>query len=204
MASAPRVVAVNLVAVNVVSTVWGMRPLSRIAIVIVAAVAENGVIGQEGHLPWRLKSEMQRFRTLTWGKPVVVGRKTYLSFTKQPLPGRTNIVVSRDPNFAVAGALVTSSLVNALEAARGDALRRGADAVVVLGGADIYKQTLALADRLVITQVHLRPSGDTKFPEIDPAIWSAAGQTEHQAGAGDEAGFTVVEYVRTKGGAAPA
>jgi len=193
----------RLVAVNVASTVWGMGPLSRIAIVIVAAVAENGVIGQEGHLPWRLKSEMQRFRSLTWGKPVVVGRKTYLSFTKQPLPGRTNIVVSRDPNFAVAGALATSSLVNALEAARGDALRRGVDSVVVLGGADIYKQTLALADRLVITQVHLRPSGDTKFPDIDPAIWSAAGRTEHQAGAGDEAGFTVVDYVRIKGGAVP-
>jgi dihydrofolate reductase len=199
MASARR-----LVAVNVASTVWGIGPLSSIAIVIVAAVAENGVIGQEGHLPWRLKSEMQRFRALTWGKPVVVGRKTYLSFTKQPLPGRTNIVVSRDPNFAVAGALVTSSLVNALETARGDALRRGVDTVVVLGGADIYKQTLALADRLVITRVHLRPSGDTKFPDIDPVTWSAAGRTEHQAGPDDEAGFTVFEYVRIKGGAAPA
>jgi dihydrofolate reductase len=176
--------------------------LSSVAIVIVAAVAENGVIGQEGHLPWRLKSEMQRFRALTWGKPVVVGRKTYLSFSKQPLPGRTNIVVSRDPNFAVTGALVTSSLANALETARGDALRRGVDSVVVLGGADIYKQTLALADRLVITQVHLRPSGDTKFPDIDPATWSAAGRTEHQAGPDDEAGFTVVDYVRIKGGAA--
>jgi len=199
MASARR-----LIAVNVASTIWGMGPLSSIAIVIVAAVAENGVIGQEGRLPWRLKSEMQLFRTLTWGKPVVVGRKTYLSFTKQPLPGRTNIVVSRDPNFAVAGALVTPSLVNALETARGDALRRGVDTVVVLGGADIYKQTLALADRLVITQVHLRPSGDTKFPDIDPATWSAAGRTEHQAGPDDEASFTVVEYVRIKGGAAPA
>ena len=165
-------------------------------IILVAAVADNGVIGQNGRLPWRLKSEMQRFRALTWGKPVVVGRKTYLSFTKQPLPGRTNIVVSRDPNFAVAGALVTSSLVNALEAARGDALRRGVDAVVVLGGADIYRQTMALADRLVITRVHLRPSGDTKFPNIDPTAWNEAARTEHPAGPGDEAGFTVVEYVR--------
>ena len=172
-------------------------------IILVAAVAENGVIGQNGRLPWRLKSEMQRFRSLTWGKPVVVGRKTYLSFTKQPLPGRTNIVVSRDPNFAVAGALATSSLVNALEAARGDALRRGVDSVVVLGGADIYKQTLALADRLVITQVHLRPSGDIKFPDIDPASWSVARRTEHQAGPDDEARFTLVDYVRM-GKASPA
>src|SRR5262245_21888231 len=172
----------------------------KIAIVVVAAVAENGVIGQGGRLPWRLKSEMQRFRALTWGKPVVVGRKTYLSFTKQPLPGRTNIVVSRDPNFAVAGALVTSSLVNALEAARGDALRRGANAIAVIGGADLYAQCMALADRLVITQVHLRPSGDTKFPDIDQATWRAARQTEHQAGPGDEASYSLVEYVRIESG----
>ena len=106
---------------------------SKIEIVLVAAVAENGVIGRGGALPWRLKSEMQRFRARTWGKPVVVGRTTYLSFAKQPLPGRTNIVVSRDRNFSVPGALVTSSLAAALEAARGDALRRGAGMIVVAG-----------------------------------------------------------------------
>ena len=178
--------------------------MPRIGIVLVAAVADNGVIGRDGRLPWRLKSDMQRFRELTWGKPVVVGRKTYLSFTRQPLPGRTNIVLSRDPQFAVPGALVAPSLSNALEAARGDALRRGADAIVVLGGADIYAQTLAQADRLVITRVHLRASGDTKFPFIDPGTWSAAGRSEHEAGPGDEAGFSVVVYERIAGGAARA
>ena len=127
---------------------------SRIAIVLVAAVADNGVIGQGGALPWRLKSDMQGFRAMTWGKPVVVGRTTYLSFTKKPLPGRTNIVVSRNRSFAAPGALVSSSVEAALEAARGDALRRGADEIAVIGGADIYAQTMSLADRLVITRVH--------------------------------------------------
>jgi dihydrofolate reductase len=170
-------------------------------IILVAAVADNGVIGQEGRLPWRLKSEMAHFRALTMGKPVVVGRKTYLSFNRRPLPGRTNIVVSRDPDFMTPGALVAPNLANALATARADTLRRGADTIAVVGGAEIYAATMALADRLVITRVHLRPSGDTKFPNIDPAIWSAASRTEHQAGPGDEAGFTVVEYVRIKSGA---
>jgi dihydrofolate reductase len=176
-----------------------MRPPDgsrRIALVLVVAVAENDVIGQNGRLPWRLKSEMQRFRALTWGQPIVVGRRTYLSFTKQPLPGRTNIVVSRDRNFAVAGALVTSSLASALEAARGDALRRRAGTIMVVGGADIYAQTMARADRLVVTRVHLQPDGDTKFPAIDPHVWQEVERTEHRAGPDDEADYSVLVYER--------
>jgi dihydrofolate reductase len=169
---------------------------SRIEIVLVAAVAENGVIGRGGALPWRLKSEMQRFRARTWGKPVVVGRTTYLSFATQPLPGRTNIVVSRDRNFSVPGALVTSTLAAALEAARGDALRRGVGMIVVLGGADIYAQMMERADRLVITRVHLQPVGDTTFPPIDAAIWKEVERTGHCAGPEDDAGYTVLVYER--------
>ena len=171
----------------------GLRP---IALVLVVAVAENGVIGQGGRLPWRLKSEMQRFRALTMGHPIVVGRRTYLSFTKQPLPGRTNIVVSRDPGFAAPGALVTSKLASALEAARGDALRRGVGTIMVVGGADIYAQTMARADRLVLTRVHLRPDGDTTFPAIDPHVWQEVERTEHRAGPDDEADYGVLLYER--------
>ena len=171
----------------------GLRP---IALVLVVAVAENGVIGHGGRLPWRLKSEMQRFRALTWGHPIVVGRRTYLSFTRQPLPGRTNIVVSRDRDFAAPGALVTSSLASALEAARGDALRRGAGTIMVVGGADIYAQTMARADRLVLTRVHLRPDGDTTFPAIDPQVWQEVERTEHRAGPDDEADYGVLVYER--------
>ncbi|HKA78616.1 MAG TPA: dihydrofolate reductase [Xanthobacteraceae bacterium] len=171
---------------------------SRIALVLVAAVADNGVIGQGGTLPWRLKSDMQGFRATTWGKPVVVGRTTYLSFSKRPLPGRTNIVVTRNRSFAAHGALVSSTLEAALEAARGDALRRGADAIAVVGGADIYAQTIGLADRLVITRVHLQPAGDARFPAIDPDIWREVERTEHRAGPDDEADFTVLVYERRK------
>src|SRR5262245_33022851 len=168
------------------------------SIILVAAVAENGVIGQGGGLPWRLKSDLQHFRAATTGKPVVMGRKTYASIGK-PLKDRTNIVITRDRTYAAPGVLVAPSVETALAVARGDALRRGIDAIAVIGGAEIYAQCMPQADRLVITQVHLRPTGDTKFPIIDPVTWSAAGRSEHEAGPGDEAGFSVIEYRRISG-----
>ncbi len=164
-------------------------------LVLVAAVAENGVIGRSGALPWRIKSDMQHFRALTLGKPVVVGRKTYLSFAKQPLPGRTNIIVTRDANFAAPGALVTPSLPAALAAARGDALRRGTD-IMVLGGADIYAQMIDSADRLEITHILAHADGDARFPTIDPALWREAARMHHSAGPDDDAPFDSVTYVR--------
>jgi dihydrofolate reductase len=172
-----------------------------VKLVLVAAVADNGVIGQGGGLPWRLKSDMQHFRAVTMGKPVVMGRKTYLSIGK-PLVGRTNIVVSRDPNFTAPGVLVAPSLETALAAARSDALRRGADAIAVIGGADLYAQSLRRADRLVITHVHLRPEGDTMLPAIDPQLWREVARSEHQPGPADAAGFSIVVYDRnaTAGG----
>ncbi len=170
--------------------------LRRPQIVLVAAIAENGVIGQGGDLPWRLKSDMRHFREFTWGKPVVAGRKTYQSFARKPLPGRTNIVVTRDPALTLAGALVTTSLAAALEAACGDALRRGVDEVCVVGGSDIYAQTIADADRLVITRVKLRPGGDAQFPSIDPRVWREVVRTEHPAGPDDDAAYSTCVYQR--------
>jgi dihydrofolate reductase len=169
--------------------------VQAIAIILVAAVAENDVIGQGGGLPWRLKSDMAHFRAATMGKPVVMGRKTFLSIGK-PLKGRTNIVVTRDRSFTAPGVLVAGSVETALAVARGDALRRGADAIAIVGGAEIYAQTLPLADRLVVTRVHLRPAGDTKFPTIAPAVWGEATRSEHAAGPDDAAGFTIVVYDR--------
>jgi dihydrofolate reductase len=165
-------------------------------IVLVAAVAENGVIGRAGGLPWRIKSDMRRFRAMTWGRPVVAGRKTYLSFPKRPLPGRTNVIVSRSPDFVVPGAIVAPTLTAALEVARGDALRRGADAIMVIGGADIYAQAMPLADRLEITHIHTRAEGDTTFPAIDPAIWREAARSIHPPQEGDDAGYDALTYVR--------
>jgi dihydrofolate reductase len=166
-----------------------------IPLVLVAAVAENGVIGRANQLPWRLKSDLQHFKALTLGKPVVMGRKTCLSIGK-PLPGRTNIVVSRDPAFAAPGIVVAPSLSAALEAAHGDALRRGAEAIMIVGGADIFAATMADAARLEITLVHARPAGDTFFPPIDPALWREVARSEHPAGPGDDAPFAVVTYER--------
>ena len=170
--------------------------LQRPRIVLVVAVAENGVIGQGGRLPWRLKSEMRHFRDVTWGKPVVVGRKTYESFARKPLPGRTNIVVTRDHTLTIPGALVTTSVGAALDAARGDALRRGVGDISVVGGADIYAQTIGDADRLVVTRVKLQPAGDTTFPPIDPKVWREVEHTDHAAGPEDEAGYSIHVYER--------
>ena len=164
-------------------------------IVLIAAVAENGVIGRGGVMPWRLRSDMAHFRALTMGKPVVMGRKTYLSLHLKPLPGRTNIVASRDPSFTAPGVLVARSFEAAIEAARGDALRRGAD-IMVIGGADIYALAMPLAGRLEITQVHTSPEGDSVFPPINPAIWRETARNAHAAGPGDDAGFDIVTYQR--------
>jgi dihydrofolate reductase len=165
------------------------------ALVLIAAVADNGVIGQGGGLPWRLKSDLRNFRAATMGKPVVMGRRTYLSIGK-PLAGRTNIVVSRNRDFAAPGIVVAPGIAAALAVARGDALRRSADAVAVIGGAALYAHTIGSADRLIITHVHLRPDGDTMFPAIDPALWREAARSEHGAGPDDAAGFTVLVYER--------
>jgi dihydrofolate reductase len=164
-------------------------------ILLVAAIAQNGVIGRGNALPWRLKSDMQHFRALTMGKPVVMGRKTYLSIGR-PLKGRTTIVVSRDRGFTAPGIVVAPSLDAALATARGDELRRNADAIVVAGGADIYAQAIPLATRLAITHVHKRIDGDAHFPAIDPNEWLESARSEHESAAEDEAAFAFVTYER--------
>jgi dihydrofolate reductase len=184
--------------VTTTSGVGAKRPTEasqRIALVLVAAVGENGVIGRGGGLPWRLKSDLRHFRAATIGKPIVMGRKTFHSIGR-PLPGRTNIVVSRDRAFARPGVVVAPSLGAALVIARADALRRGVAEIAVIGGADIYAQTIEHADRLVITRVKLQPAGETRFPSIDPTRWMQVQCSEHPAGPDDDAGFAVVVYQR--------
>jgi dihydrofolate reductase len=170
-----------------------------IEIVLVVAVAENGVIGAQGAIPWRQKSDMRRFKAMTMGRPIVMGRKTFVSFPRRPLPGRTNIVITRDPDFRAAGAVVTSSLGEALAVARGDALRRSAAEIAVIGGAEIYAQTLPLADRLEITEVQARPDGDTVFPPIDRSVWKEVAREHHPADPDNEAAFSYVTWVRDLG-----
>jgi dihydrofolate reductase len=166
-----------------------------VPLVLVAAVAENGVIGKSGQLPWRLKSDLKHFRAVTLGHPVVMGRKTFLSIGR-PLKDRTNIVVSRDPAFAAAGVVVAPDLAAALAVAYGDALRRGAAAIMVVGGATLYAQTIDTAARLEITRIAARPDGDTVFPAIDPAAWQEVSRCEHGAGPEDDAPFATLTYER--------
>ena len=166
-------------------------------VVLIVAVADNGVIGAGNAIPWRLKTDQQRLKALTISKPVVMGRKTFASL-RRPLPGRTNIVVTRDANFRAPGAVVTTSFADARAVAIGDALRRFADEIAVIGGAEVYAQWMDCADRLEITEVHARPEGDTFFAAIDPAVWQQVARVRNPAGPDDSASFSYVTYRRRK------
>jgi dihydrofolate reductase len=167
----------------------------RPEIVFVVAVAENGVIGSAGSIPWRQKSDMQRFKAMTMGKPVVMGRKTFMSLPR-PLLGRTNIVMTRDVHFQAAGAVVVTSLDSAVSVALGDARRRLATEIAVIGGADVYAQWMAVADRLEVTEIHARPDGDTVLAPIDLQEWQQVERSRHPKADGDTADFSYVTYRR--------
>ena len=168
----------------------------RIAIIV--AAADNGVIGREGQLPWRLPSDLKHFRELTLGKPVIMGRKTFQSLRK-PLDGRDNIVVSRDVGFRPAGAIVVASLDAALTLAQQCAERRGVDEIMVIGGAQIYHVARPLADRIYLTRVHASPQGDALFAEPEAGCWSQTSRTQMQPGPTDEhpATFLVLDRIST-------
>jgi dihydrofolate reductase len=166
-------------------------------VVLIVAVADNGVIGSRGALPWRLKSDLRRLKALTLGKPVVMGRKTFASIGR-PLPGRTNIVVTRDASFRSPGAVVTTSFADARAVATGDALRRPAGEIAVIGGAEVYAQWMEYADRLELTEVHARPEGDTYFAAIDAADWEEVARVRNPAGSDDSADYSYVTYRRRK------
>jgi dihydrofolate reductase len=164
-------------------------------VVLIVAVAENGVIGRSKDIPWRLKADQQRFKAITMGKPIVMGRKTFDSL-RRPLPGRTNIVITRDPDFVARGAVVTRSLADALAVARGDALRRSVAEIAVIGGAEIYAASMPVADCLEVTEVHAEVDGDAVFPAIDPSVWRETGRSRNSATAGDTADYSYVTYRR--------
>lgn len=164
-------------------------------LVLVAAIGENNVIGRDNQLPWRLRSDLQHFKSVTIHKPVVMGRKTYESIGRA-LPDRTNIVVTRDLGLRAPGCMLATSLDAALLAARDDAKKRGAHEIMVIGGADLFNATMPLARRLEITHVHAAPEGDVYFPPIDPAVWRQTELIEHPAGPKDSAAFAIATYVR--------
>ena len=132
---------------------------------LVAAVSANGVIGDQGRLPWHLPDDLKRFKALTLGHTIVMGRKTWQSIGRL-LPGRRNVIVSRDPDLRIEGAEVVSSVVSAI------AIAAGGEEVFVIGGGEIYQTTIDLADRLQLTEVALDVPGDAFFPDIDRAQWN--------------------------------
>ncbi len=159
------------------------------------AVARNGVIGSKGQLPWRLSTDLKRFKRMTMGKPVVMGRKTWDSIGK-PLPGRLNIVVTRDRDWACEGAVRAGSLDEALEIATACAAKDGADEVAVIGGGEIFRQVMARADRLYVTHVEADIDGDVDMPEISHSDWMEVTSESVPAGERDSHPTRYVEYVR--------
>ncbi|MGZ5983802.1 MAG: dihydrofolate reductase [Caulobacteraceae bacterium] len=153
------------------------------------ARSRNGVIGRDGHLPWRLKSDLQIFKQVTLFKPVIMGRKTWDSLPKKPLPGRLNLVLSRDGSFEPHGAVVCESLNEALQIGREQAAEDGAEEVCVIGGAALFAEALPRARRLYLTEVDAEVEGDTYLPPIDEREWREVRREAHPAGPDDDHAF---------------
>lgn len=165
----------------------GSRGRVKPRISIIVAVAENGVIGRAGGLPWRLPADLRRFRERTMGHPVIMGRRTWESIGR-PLPGRRNIVVTRTPGFRAPGAEIAGSLEEALRLA-GDT-----DEIFVIGGAQLYAEALPRADRIYMTRVRAAPEGDAWFPPWNPAEWVELGRAHHPADQANPFAFDEIVY----------
>ncbi|KRE00305.1 diacylglycerol kinase [Bosea sp. Root381] len=169
--------------------------MAQLPLVLIAAIADNGVIGDDNRLIWRLRTDLRHFKALTLGRPVLMGRKTFESIGK-PLPGRETVVLTRDPGFRPDGVHVAHSLEAGLALGQELGVRSGADSVTVAGGAEIYRQALPLADRLELTLVHTEPKGDALFPEWDRVAFAETGRESHPRGAEDEHPFTFATFRR--------
>lgn len=156
-----------------------------------AARARNGVIGRAGTLPWRLRSDLQLFKANTLGKPLIMGRMTWDSLPRKPLPGRLNIVLSRDGAFDPAGAVVSDNFTEALAIAREQAQEDGACEVCVIGGLVAFSLALPRAGRIYLTEVEAEPQGDVVFPEFDESQWRESARQAHAAGPDDDHAFVL-------------
>ncbi|TPL74835.1 dihydrofolate reductase [Mesorhizobium sp. B2-3-15] len=167
-------------------------------VAIYVAIAENGVIGRDGGLPWRLSTDLKRFKADTMGKPIIMGRKTYEGIGR-PLPGRLNIVVTRDKAWRAEGVEVAHTLEAAIQLAtvRGRRMT-GVDEVCIIGGGEIYAQALPLADRLHVTHVLAAVDGDARFPPIDPDTWQAVNSREIASGEKDSHATRYTVYERRR------
>ena len=153
------------------------------------AVARNGVIGRDGALPWRLKSDLAIFKAVTLGKPIIMGSKTWDSLPRKPLPSRMNIVLSRDGSFEPSGAVVCERFGEAVAIGREQAAEDGAEEVCVIGGAALFELALPKSRRMYITEVQAEVAGDVLFPAFNEADWTEVRREEHPAGEGDDHAF---------------
>lgn len=166
-----------------------------IEVALIAAVAENGVVGRNEQLPWYLPEDLQYFKRTTLGKPILMGRKTWESIGR-PLPGRTNIVITRQPDYEAPGARVVATLEQALALAESIATIDGVAELMVIGGAEIYAHALPLARRLYLTEVHAEVTGDARFPDWDRAHWQECSRERHDAGESGSYDYSFVIYER--------
>jgi dihydrofolate reductase len=164
--------------------------MSRIALVV--AVSRNGVIGRDGGLPWHISSDLKRFKSITMGKPVIMGRKTWESLPKRPLVGRPNIVITRQIDYHAEGATVVAD-VEAAIAAAGEVAE-----IAIIGGGEIYRLVFPVADRIYLTEVDLDVGGDTRFPRLSSEEWQETARERHEAGPNDSAAFTLRTLDRLK------
>ena len=156
---------------------------------IIVAIDEQGLIGKDNDLPWKLSADLQYFRRITMGKPLIMGRHTHESIGR-PLPGRKNIIISRDPAYKAEGCIVVGSIKSALQAAE------KVDEVMVMGGASLYEQLLPQTDRLYLTQVHASLSGDTWFPDWDKTQWQQISREDHDADNKNNYPYSFIRYKR--------
>jgi dihydrofolate reductase len=168
-------------------------------LVLVAAIAENGVIGHNGRLPWKIPGDLKHFKKLTMGKPVVMGRSTYESMGG-PLKGRVNIVLTRDQTYKATGAVVAKDLDSAIALAVEEAAKEKTDEIAIIGGNGVFEETLPRAFRLEITEVHGSPEGDTYFPKFDKGEWKEIRRDGPQQGKNDSLPYTFITYERRRAG----
>lgn len=168
-----------------------MRESDSLPVSIVVAVADNGVIGRGNALPWDLPDDLQHFKRTTMGRPIVMGRKTFESIGR-PLPGRLNIILTRDPSWTAHGVSVASSIEQAIDLAEGQAFVDGADSVMVIGGAEVYRQALPFASRAFVTRVHGQVDGDAFFDFDAIASWREVARERVPAGERNSHEFSVI------------
>lgn len=171
----------------------GASPL----VIAIVAVAKNGVIGARGGLPWRISSDSKRFKALTMGKPLILGRRTFEALPR-PLPGRELVVVTRDPSFSAPGAHVAQSPKAALALAREIAANSGVGEICIGGGAEIYRALLAATDRIELTEIDLAPEGDAFLPPFDSREWRETAREARKRGERDEAEYAFVTLERRR------